>query len=130
MKSTAFLIAEYTGGYLTEGKAATPSINPQSGLSNAVETRIHKGWKHVYPAAPRLRLDSSLARDAAHFFSQPFACERLLDSFLFARLEIERVLLDILNDVFLLNLAFETAKSAFEGLAFVQNNFRQIQSPP
>jgi hypothetical protein len=71
-----------------------------------------------------------LSRYAAHFFPQPFARERLLDSLLFARLEIERMFLHIFNDVFLLNLAFETAKSAFEGLAFIQDYFRQIQSPP
>jgi hypothetical protein len=63
--------------------------------------------------------DGFLARHAAHFLPQSFARERLFDAFLFAGLEVERMFLGILNDVFLLNLAFETAKSAFEGFAFI-----------
>jgi hypothetical protein len=63
--------------------------------------------------------DFSLARHAAHFFPQPFARQRLLDTFLFARLEVERVFLYILNYVFLLNLAFEAPKGAFEGFPFI-----------
>jgi hypothetical protein len=60
-----------------------------------------------------------LARHAAHFFPQPFARQRLLDTFLFARLEVERVFLYILNYVFLLNLAFEAPKGALEGFPFI-----------
>jgi hypothetical protein len=35
------------------------------------------------------------------------------------------VLLNILDDVFLLNLTLEAPKSALEGLPFIQNDFRQ-----
>ena len=62
---------------------------------------------------------------AAHFFPQPLARQGLLDAPLFARLKVERVLLCIFNDVFLLNLTLEAPESAFEGLSFIQNNFRQ-----
>jgi hypothetical protein len=80
---------------------------------------MHKGWSHIYPVAQRPYPAVSLARYAAHLFPQPFARQRLLDTFLFARLEVERMFLNILNYVFLLNLAFEAPKGAFEGFPFI-----------
>jgi hypothetical protein len=85
----------------------------------AVETRIYKGRTHIYPITRRTYSASNLARHAAHFFPQPFARQRLLDTLLFTRLEVERVFLYIFDDVFLLNLALKTPKSAFEGLTFI-----------
>jgi hypothetical protein len=35
------------------------------------------------------------------------------------------MLLDVLDDVFLLNLALEASKGALEGFAFVDDDFRQ-----
>ena len=48
-----------------------------------------------------------------HLLSATFPCERLLCASLVARLQIEGVLLDILNDVFRLNLSLKSAKGAF-----------------
>ena len=56
--------------------------------------------------------------------------ERLLRSTLVARLQIEGVFLDVLDDVFLLHLPFETAERAFNGLAFLNLYFRQGNTPP
>jgi hypothetical protein len=43
----------------------------------------------------------------------------LFDALLFARLEVEGMLLYVLDDIFLLNLALEPPKSAFEGFTFI-----------
>jgi hypothetical protein len=60
---------------------------------------------------PTLLLACSLAR------------ERLLGTTPVARLQIERVLLDILDDIFLLHLPFETAQRALDRFAFLYLDF-------
>jgi hypothetical protein len=67
----------------------------------------------------------SLGSHAAHLFPQPLACQSLFDTPLFPRLKVERMLLYILDDVFLLDLTLEASESTFEGLSFIQNDFRQ-----
>jgi hypothetical protein len=62
---------------------------------------------------------AGLSAYAAHFFAQPFASQSLFDSLFFARLQIEGMLFDVLNDVFLLNFALEAPKRAFEGFTFI-----------
>ena len=52
-----------------------------------------------------------LGSHATHFFPQPLSRQGLLDAFLFARLKVERVLLYIFDDVFLLNLTLEAPES-------------------
>ena len=49
--------------------------------------------------------------------------QRLLGSALVTRLQVERVLLDVLDDVFLLNLALEAAESALDRLALLNLDF-------
>jgi hypothetical protein len=94
---------------------------------SAVETRMCKGLTHIYPFTRRTHPASFLARHAAHFFPQPLARQCLLDTLLFTRLKVERVFLYVFDDVFLLNFALETAKSAFEGFPFIQDNFCQSE---
>jgi len=53
-------------------------------------------------------LAALLDRLSTNFFTAAFARQRLLNTFLFARFQIERVFFHFLNNVFLLNLAFET----------------------
>jgi len=53
------------------------------------------------------RSDEKLIANRAHFLSQPFARQRLLDTLFLARFQVERVFFDVLNDVFLLHLSFE-----------------------
>jgi hypothetical protein len=45
-------------------------------------------------------------------------------------LHIEAVLLDFLNDVFLLHLALETAQCIFQRLAFLDNDFSHFYIHP
>jgi hypothetical protein len=62
---------------------------------------------------------------ATHLLAQPLASERLLDSFFLAGFQVERVFLDILDDIFLLHFALESTQRAFERLAIIENHFRQ-----
>lgn len=61
----------------------------------------------------------------------PLPRERLLRATLVARFQVERVLLDIFDDVFLLDLTLEAAQRALDGLAVLHLDFSQIWlSPP
>src|SRR5579863_8398405 len=56
----------------------------------------------------------------ANLFPGALSCQSLLDSALFARLQVEGVPLHVLNDVFGLNLALKPTKSVFQRLALLQ----------
>ena len=60
----------------------------------------------------------------------PLACQGFLDALLLAGLQVEGVALDFLDDVFLLHLALEAAKSILEGLTLLQTNFCQCKNTP
>ncbi len=64
------------------------------------------------------------------FFAIPLSCERLLDTALFARFQVEGMTFDFFNDVFLLNLAFKPAQCIFKRLAFLNANLCQRNTPP
>ena len=53
----------------------------------------------------------------------PLPGQRLLCATLVSRLQIERMLLDILDDIFLLNLTLETAEGAFDRFAVLHLHF-------
>jgi hypothetical protein len=48
----------------------------------------------------------------------------------FTRLQIERMALDLFNDVFLLHLALEATEGIFQRLPFLQSYFSQLDTPP
>jgi hypothetical protein len=52
-----------------------------------------------------------------------------LDALLFARLQIERMPLDLFDDVFLQNFSLETAESALNRFAVMDVDFRQLRLP-
>src|SRR5262249_37738884 len=56
--------------------------------------------------------------------------KRLLRAPLVSRFQIEGVLLNVLDDVFLLNLALEPPESAFDRLALLDFDFRHALTPP
>lgn len=64
------------------------------------------------------------------FLATAFARERFLDSFLFARFQVKGVTFHFLDDVFLLNLAFETAQRILEGLTLLKSDLCQLHTPP
>ena len=55
--------------------------------------------------------------------ARTFSRQRLLGATTIAWLQIERVLLDILDDIFLLHFSFEAAKRAFDRFAFLNLDF-------
>ena len=71
---------------------------------------------------PRLLLDFP-----ATFLPVSFASQRLLDSELLARFQIEGVSLDLLNNVLLLDFPFETAKGVLQRFALLKLNFCQTK---
>jgi len=59
-----------------------------------------------------------------------FPCQRLLDALLLARLQIECVPLDFLNDVLLQDFALEAFERTLQAFAIVNLNFSQWNLPP
>jgi len=82
--------------------------------------------RHWGKRRPRFRLVLFLAR----FFAAALAGECLLDPLFFAGLQVEGMTLYFLDDVVLLYLALETAKSILEGLSLLQSNFSQTNYTP
>gem|GEM_PF-2426471 len=68
-------------------------------------------------------LDFCLFNHAAEFLTIALACERRFEAPLFAWRDIESMPFDFANNIFLLDLALEATKSAFERLVVAQLNF-------
>src|SRR5262249_40220153 len=66
----------------------------------------------------------------ALLLARPFARERLLGATPIAWFQIEGMLLDILDDIFLLHLPLEPAKRAFDGFAILHFHFSQARLHP
>ena len=64
------------------------------------------------------------------FLASSLASERGLDALFFAGLQVKGVALDLLDNVFLLHLALETAQSVLEGFALLKPYFCQTYTPP
>ena len=59
-----------------------------------------------------------------------FARQGFLYALFLARLQVEGVTLDLLDNVFLLHFALKTAQRILEGLTLLNSNFRQLTTPP
>jgi len=70
-------------------------------------------------------LYSQLVRFAALLLARTLARQRLFGAAPISRLQIVRMLLDILDDIFLLYLAFEVTKRALNRFAFLNLDFGQ-----
>ncbi len=75
------------------------------------------------PRARRSRDRSYLLRLSTEFLTVPLTRQGLLGPALVTRLQVERMLLDVLDDVFLLNLALEAAECTFDRLALLNLDF-------
>ncbi len=67
---------------------------------------------------------------AALLLARTLTRERLLGASTIAGLQIERMLLDILDDIFLLHFAFEATKRAFDRFAFLNLDFSHAVKHP
>jgi len=72
-----------------------------------------------------LLFELRLLRLATLLLPSALPCERLLGASPIAWFQIERMLLDILDDIFLLDLPFEPAERALDRLAFLNLDFSQ-----
>ena len=66
-----------------------------------------------------------LVRLASLLLARTLARQRLLGAATVAWLQVERMLLDILDDIFLLHLPLEATKRALDRLAFLNFHFSQ-----
>src|SRR5258705_2621263 len=89
------------------------------------ETR-GKGMGHR-PTAATHRLSVLLL---ASFFATTFPCQRFLDTFFFAGLQVIGVALNLLDNIFLLHLALETSQCVFERFTLLKSDFRQTNYTP
>ena len=71
-----------------------------------------------------------LFRFAPEFLAIPLARQRLLGSTFIPRLQIKGMLLDILNNVFLLDLPLEPTESALNRLALLDFHFSHAPDTP
>jgi hypothetical protein len=85
-------------------------------------------WKPTSPFF--ILVATELFHRPAGLFPAPLPRERLLQPLLFARLEVEGVLLNLLNDVFLLDFALEATQGTFQALIVLYEYFCQGESPP
>jgi hypothetical protein len=69
----------------------------------------------------------SLVHLSPLLLAQPLARQCLLRATLLSRLHVITVLLDFLDDVFLLHFAFETAQRIFQRLTFLNAYFSQLE---
>ena len=76
------------------------------------------------------RLSPALILFFACLFSGALTSQRSLHTLLFAGLQVKGVTLDLLNDVFLLHLAFKAAQSILEGFSLLKPHFCQTDTPP
>ena len=66
----------------------------------------------------------------ARLFAGPLASQRSFHTLLLAGLQVKGVSLDLLDNVFLLHLALETAESILERFALLKSYFCQTYTPP
>src|SRR5579859_4862935 len=76
------------------------------------------------------RRGGRLVRFAPLLLAQSLPRKRFFGPAFFARLHVEAVLLDFLDDVFLLHLALEAAQGIFQRLTFLDNDFSHFYIHP
>src|SRR5260370_13348642 len=82
-------------------------------------------------AAPSRDVEGRLVRFAPLLLAQSLPRKRFFCPALLARLHVEAVLLDFLDDIFLLHLALKTAQGIFQRFTLLDDDFCHcINSPP
>ncbi len=110
----------FLGRLIVRAGAALGSIAPKVACSPRVQAEARGaslGWAAIWFAVSWTLLARALT------------CQSGFDSFLLARLQIERVPLDVLDNVLLQDFSFEALERAFQAFAIMQLNFSQ-RNPP
>jgi hypothetical protein len=112
--------------FLSAKNCCSPAVQTNSALQST-HLRI-LSWNSIgrYLVGRR----SVLLRLAPEFLAITFPRQSLLCPALVAGLQIKRVLLDILDDVFLLNLPLEPTKGTFNGLALLNLDLSHAYNTP
>lgn len=76
------------------------------------------------------RLFAALILFFSCFLTGALASQRRLHALFLAGLQVKGVTLDLLDDVFLLHLALESAESILEGFTLLKPYFCQTDTPP
>src|SRR3954468_17187486 len=87
--------------FLSAKNCCSPAVQMNS-VAQSTHLRI-RSWNSI----GRYLVGAGLFRFAPELLAIAFPCERLLGPSLVSRFQVERVLLDVLDDVFLLNLPLE-----------------------
>jgi hypothetical protein len=74
--------------------------------------------------------DDCLVLFLTSFLTAPLASQRFFHALFLAWFQVEGVTLDLLDDVFLLNLAFKAAQRVLKGLTLLNSDFRQTLYTP
>ena len=91
-----------------------------------VRGRPHAGVAHGRPTAD----GRDLLAFATQLLAAPLAGERLLGPAPVPRFQVEAVLLDVFDDVFLLYLALEPAEGVLDRLALLELDLGQTRNTP
>ena len=81
-------------------------------------------------AAPSRGEEGGLVRFAPLLLAQSLPRKRFFRPAFFARLHVEAVLLDFLDDVFLLHLALKTAQGIFQRFTLLDDDFSHVSNSP
>ncbi len=87
-------------------------------------------WNSIGRHLVLVAISGALFRFSPDLLAITLSRQRLLGPTLVTRLQIEGVLLDVLDDVFLLNLALESAEGALNRLAFLNLDFGHACTHP
>ncbi len=102
-----------------------PFPRPSVHLSDVMGTARSFQDPHDPDRAGRVDQSGQLVRFASLLLPRTLARQRLLGAATVAWFQVERMLLDILDDIFLLHLPLEATKRAFDRLAFLNFHFSQ-----
>src|SRR6266852_1828125 len=81
-------------------------------------------------AAPSCSSSRNLILLAPLLLAQPFPRKRFFGPALFAGLHVETMLLDFLDDVFLLHLPLKAAQGIFQRFTLLDNDFCHVSNSP
>src|SRR5262249_3638403 len=114
--------------FLSAKNCCSPAVQTNS-VPQSTHLRI-RSWNSIGRyLVGSIRAPCSLLQLAPELLAIALSRERLFRSTLVTRLQIEGMLLDILDDVFLLNLALESTESALDRLTLLDFHFRHAQHP-
>jgi hypothetical protein len=100
-------------------------------MMNEIPLQLDVGGGQIEQGRPgRERPFAALVLFFARFFASSLASKSGLNTLFLAGLQVEGVALDLLDNVFLLHLALETAQSVLEGFTLLKSYFCQTDTPP